>query len=225
MNAPNDFGPIYLETNMGQFPVEPWNTYSNLIFLFTFLYWAYRTKLNIKQFTFLSYCLPILFVGYVGGTVYHATRSHSVWLILDFGPIYILSIAISLKYWNVFIKDLKKTLFSIFLPTCLIIYLLRFLPFEKNVRISIGYLFLAATSALPLALYANKNRSINNNNIVYALIFFALAISARVIEKAYPDIVTSIFPMGTHWIWHTLGGVTTHFMIRFVYHDTLKNKC
>ena len=44
---PNDNGPIYVETLMGRFPVEPWNTYSNLLFLALIVFW-FLQKLQIK---------------------------------------------------------------------------------------------------------------------------------------------------------------------------------
>ena len=41
---PNDRGPIYLETLMGRFPVEPWNTFSNLLFLALIVFWFLRVR-------------------------------------------------------------------------------------------------------------------------------------------------------------------------------------
>ena len=69
---PNDHGLIYKETILGRLPVEPWNTASNLVFLFVVIYWSLKVYPYAKDHLFLAYSLPILFIGYIGGTVYHS---------------------------------------------------------------------------------------------------------------------------------------------------------
>ena len=95
---PLDQGPIYLETIMGRFPVEPWNTASNLLFLVIILYWAWRLKGEIRAHRFIAGAIPVLIIGWVGGTVYHATRSHNLWLFMDFVPIALLAAAVSMYF-------------------------------------------------------------------------------------------------------------------------------
>ena len=97
---PNDHGPIYLETLMGRFPVEPWNTISNLLFLALIIYWFARVRGDVAVHRFIAYSLPVLLIGWAGGTVYHATRSHDVWLFLDFGPIALLVLAVAVFFWR-----------------------------------------------------------------------------------------------------------------------------
>jgi hemolysin III len=88
---PSDYGPTYTETVpglvAGSFPVEPWKTWSNLIFVVLFVHIALRSRLDYRRYPLIVFSLPILAVGIVGGTVYHATRSHFMWLFLDFMPI------------------------------------------------------------------------------------------------------------------------------------------
>ena len=90
---PNDSGPIYRETLMGRLPVEPWNTWSNLVFLFVVIFWALRAYREPRTHLFLAGALPVLFIGFVGGTVFHGTRSHEVWLLMDWVPIVLLCTA------------------------------------------------------------------------------------------------------------------------------------
>lgn len=47
---PNDQGPIYRETDMSRLLVEPWSTFSNLIFLAVFIYFAVKTRFSYKRF-------------------------------------------------------------------------------------------------------------------------------------------------------------------------------
>lgn len=99
MMQPADFGPIYAETLPGRFPVEPWNTFSNLIFLFVFLNFLRRIRHNPRRYPITLTSLIILIIGLTGGTIYHATRSHNIWLILDFVPIGILVIIGTIFFW------------------------------------------------------------------------------------------------------------------------------
>ncbi|MCB9030662.1 MAG: hypothetical protein H6619_06380 [Deltaproteobacteria bacterium] len=64
--SPNDFGPIYAETDMTQFPVEPFNTVSNVIFLLMILYFTYQTRLRYQSHPLLVTILPILSLGFIG---------------------------------------------------------------------------------------------------------------------------------------------------------------
>jgi hypothetical protein len=54
MVMPLDQGPTYIETIMGRFPVEPWNTASNLLFLVIILYWVWRLKGQIRAHRFIA---------------------------------------------------------------------------------------------------------------------------------------------------------------------------
>ena len=216
---PNDFGPIYRETNMTQFPVEPWNTASNLIFLFTFLYWAYQIRNNYKEYKLVATCLPILLIGWIGGTVYHATRSHDLWLYMDFLPIYILGFILAFHYWYKLTRNIKRIIMLTILPYLVCNGLIRLFIESHNTKVSLGYFLIFTISASPVIRYALEHRDRINYNLLYASISFLIAITARIGDKSFPETFLTIFPMGTHWVWHTIGGLTTFFMFKFVYED------
>ena len=94
-----DFGPIYAETGKEGFLIEPFNTASNLIFLFLIIYWFLQVKDKWKEHPLIIVSLPILTIGFLGGSIYHATRSHNIWLFLDFMPIMILCLLAMLRFW------------------------------------------------------------------------------------------------------------------------------
>ena len=50
---PNNTGPIYQETIQGRLPVEPFNTFSNLIFIAILIFFILRIYKNPKQHIFL----------------------------------------------------------------------------------------------------------------------------------------------------------------------------
>ena len=97
--SPHDFGPIYSETDLSRFPVEPWNSYSNLAFLALLSYWAIKIRPHWRHYLLLTIALPILALGFLGGTIYHATRSSRLWLVLDFGPIFMLAALAAFYFW------------------------------------------------------------------------------------------------------------------------------
>lgn len=216
---PLDFGPIYRETNMAQFPVEPWNTGSNLIFIAIFIYWLWKIKGQYQKYRVITFSLPILLAGWLGGTVYHATRSHDFWLYLDFIPIYLLSFVVAFRYWIKISNNKFKIIFGIFLPYFILNYSVAYLPVTQNTKASLGYFMLAFTVAVPLLWYAYRNQRPYNSKLIYATLSFIIAISARTMDKYFPETFTTLFPMGTHWIWHTMGGVTSFILFQYVYED------
>ena len=56
---PRDQGPIYLETVMGRFPVEPWNTASNLLFLAIIVFWYVRVRGEVRNHRFIAYSVEL----------------------------------------------------------------------------------------------------------------------------------------------------------------------
>lgn len=222
MNIINDFGPIYSETDLSQFPIEPFNTFSNLLFLFVIIYWLKKLPLiSDKRFkNFLNLSLPILFIGFVGGTIYHATRSHNIWLILDFGPIYVLSILTSVYMWKKLRVNFLKI--AIYIISLFIIPKLLFQELFENstYEITMGYILIAVTILLPIILYEVKNRWSGKKEIIKALVCLVIAISFRIFDSS--QFVQSHVSIGTHWLWHSFGAATTHLLLIYLSRNTNK---
>ncbi|WP_431162188.1 hypothetical protein [Flagellimonas beolgyonensis] len=214
---PEDSGPIYLETVEGRFPVEPFNTYSNLIFLAILLYWGVKVYKAPRQHSYLAFALPIVFISYVGGTVYHATRSHEFWLRLDWMPIMFLVASLVIYFVFKLVSAWWKRL--VFIVALLgISFALRVLPMPSGLRISLGYAISAGTILIPLLLYLKKTHWRNAWLIALSFGIFGIAIGFRVMDKTQ-----GLFPMGTHWLWHFFGGIAVHFLIAYIFHDNLLN--
>ncbi len=216
-NFPNDSGPIYRETLEGRMIIEPYNTFSNTIFVIILWYWGSRVYKNPRQHLFLAMVLPIIAVSYIGGTIYHATRSHEFWLLLDWVPIMLLCMAMVIYF---ILKIVSKPWHRILL---LIIFFgasfgLRILPIPKALRISTGYVITALTVVVPIIWYLFKTKFINLQWVIFAVLIFSLAIFFRSI-----DLKQSVFQMGTHWLWHFFGGVAVHCLIAYIFKDNLLN--
>jgi hemolysin III len=208
---PGDFGPIYAETVMGRFPVEPWNTFSNLVFLFVCIHFARKTALSRERHPLLVMSLPVLLVGYIGGTVFHATRSANIWLYLDFMPIFILTLAAAVHFWSLLLGGLWRSLIVMPLPFAFTSILHKTLPLSRQGSISIGYLGLACGILLPGFLFCLKDRLRHGGWLFGAFASFGVAITFRLLDK---DLA---FPMGTHFLWHIFGGLSTFSLMNYIY--------
>ena len=221
MDQVGDFGPIYTETNLAQFPVEPFNTFSNLFFLIVIIYWFKKRKsIGDKNFkVFLNICLPILLVGYIGGTIYHATRSHSLWLILDFVPIFVLAIIVSLYMWKKIVQS-YLLIFAfmvglIVIPRSILLYFF----YESPYKITLGYVLLSVPILIPTFIHESKRQWLGKRDLFLTLACLVVAISFRALDSSH--FVQSFVPMGTHWLWHSFGGVTTHLLLIYIYKNTI----
>ncbi|MCB0377336.1 MAG: hypothetical protein KDD33_02500 [Bdellovibrionales bacterium] len=211
-----DSGPIYTETNMGRFPVEPFNTFSNLIFLFIIIYW-YRRLATLQQgrfARFLKVSLPILSIGYVGGSIYHATRSHPVWLFMDFVPIAILALYVAWYFWGQVIKTFWPKfliLLALFIIPRLVI---RNLGLNMATGISLGYLSLSIPILFPVMWVEYKRGWKTWRWFLAVLSILVLAVNFRLADSS-PWVIEN-FPVGTHWLWHITGGVMVQIFLLYI---------
>lgn len=209
-----DFGPIYAETDTSRFPVEPWNAASTFIFLFIIYYYLKKTNGDHSQYPCTVLVLPLLFIGFLGGLIYHATRSHWIWLTMDFTPIFLLVLVAMYFFW---LQITRKKLQALLL-VCLLFFLTVFIRSRVSgslsLQISVGYSLLAANIIIPAMLHAWKNNWRHIRFIVGALLLFSLAILFRYYDAG---LSRSLFPMGTHFLWHVLGGGSVFLLLEYVY--------
>lgn len=210
-----DGGPVYQETDLTRFPVEPFNTFSNVVFLMIVLLFAYKVYQETRTHYFLAICIPVLFLGFIGGTMYHATRSSPAWLYLDWVPIVLLCMAASIY----FVFKLDKSLFYKIGVIVLIVAIsigLRRLPVPGLSKDTVGYLATAAALLLPMAWYIIATQGRYSRYIFAALGSFVLAILFRISDRF---VSTDVLYMGTHWLWHLFGGLSVFFLMTYIYKD------
>ena len=208
----DDFGPLYTETNIDNLIKEPYNAASNILFLLIVIYWLNKTKFQVKKYPFLVSSQLILLIGFIGGTIYHATRSHDIWLILDFVPIIILALAAAIRFWQLYTG---KLYLGILLPLVISIIpraTMFQLELEKHLRIGIGYLTIALSILIPAYLIAVKFK-ISTKNLNLAVIFFLIALTCRTLDLSIADYL----PMGSHFLWHIFGAFSVFFLFNFLY--------
>ena len=214
IKEPNDQGPVYRETNMSRMPVEPCNTLSNLVFLAVFIYFAVKTRFSYKKFPLLVIFLSILLLGWIGGTVYHATRSHNVWLLLDYIPIMFLVLMSSIYFWREVVGKWILVFTFTLLPVIIYRFIFETLTMSHSISVSIGYSVLALIIVIPLVLHCVCKNPSGWKLVVGALGSFIIAITFRILDDR--GLIES-FTMGTHFLWHLFGGFSCFFMFYYVY--------
>ena len=210
---PNDTGPIYQETIEGRLPVEPFNTFSNLIFIVILIYFGRKIHKTPKQHPFFLFAIPVIFVSWIGGTMFHGTRSHQFWLVLDWLPIMLVCLG-GIIYFIGKIKKKWRQRLMLFIGFLALSIVPRTLPLPREYKISFGYVITALTVISPFLWYAFLTNWKNSRDIFLGIFFFGVAITFRTLDN-----LIELLPMGTHWLWHTFGGVTVFFMLNYVYKD------
>ena len=218
LTFPQDSGPVYQETIAGRLPVEPFNTYSNIFFLLLIIYFSGKVYKDYKNHRFLAWSLPVLFIGFIGGTVYHATRSHDVWMYMDWLPIVILCLAVSV-YFTIKMKVTWKSRLLFILIILFLVFGIRMIPWAQSLKTSIGYIGTVLGLLLPILTYFYTTRLHNWYFILFAFLSFGAALAFRVMDR-----FVYVFPMGTHWLWHCFGALSVFFLIQYIYKDKLWTK-
>ncbi len=211
----NDSGPIYQETVLGRLPVEPFNTASNLLFLFIIIYWSIKIYHDLSKYRFLIYVLATLFIGYVGGTIYHATRSHEIWLLMDWVPIFILSVSAVIYFFRKLGVHWFIMLVLVLFPFALMFALENIPSLPRSMKNLIEYTSLALVILIPIFSYLRKTNWLFMNRILVGLALFCIAIFFRTLDNT--AISNEYFSMGTHFLWHTFGALAVHFVISYLY--------
>lgn len=216
-----DRGPRYTETppdpyaSDAPFIAEPWNAVTASFFAFIALGWLWRLRGRWRDFPFLMMCLPILLAGGIGGTLYHGFRTEAAYFFLDVIPIQILALAgavfIAVRMWRrrgwlylggaiVVYIGVSKLLFSLVAP-------------GKPLAVNLNYAALAAMIVLPIAIRLIATKFRHGSWFAAGFVAFALAWFFRLVDMR----MGLYLPMGTHWLWHTFGAVSTALVIEYFY--------
>lgn len=206
-----DGGPLYKETNPHHFIVEPWNAVSSLFILFPALYWAAKLKRRYHQYPFITFCIPLLFLGGLGSTLFHAFRASPVLLYMDVLPTALLTLSLGIYFWT---KATHKwwlaTMVVLFSVLCRVwIYY----HFPSHTAINLAYAITGTIIFAPLLYMMAKTYFHEGLSIILAAIFFALSLFFRETDAwSY-----QIFPMGTHFLWHIFSGAGAFFLAKYLY--------
>lgn len=206
-----DGGPYYTETNLHRTVAEPWNALSSLAILLPAVYWAIKIRHNYRRFSFLSLCLPLLFLGGLGSTIFHAFRSHRIWLLMDVTPSALLTLLLALFFW---MKVLPRKWLA--LPLLLLLFLIRMWAwqvFPTHSAINISYALTGIAFIVPMLLWLARTKWRGIRPIGLALFFLVLSLLFRQLD----EVAAPVLPMGTHFLWHICSGLGAYYVGVYLY--------
>ena len=209
---PPDGGMLYAETNMEHFFPEPLNTVTSCFFLALAVYWTFKLRGTGRQHVFLSVAVALLYVGGIGGTLYHGLRQWRFFIMMDWLPIMLLCLSAGVY----FLARLTKWYFALG-------FVALYMAFQFYIRkemlqsgdmqlfININYAVLAGIVLLPVAGFLVKTRFRHGGWVGVALLAFIAALTFRIADGWH------WLEGGTHFLWHAFGAVAAFCMFRYIW--------
>jgi len=210
-SKPQDGGPIYAETDLSAFIAEPWNAISSLAILFPAIYWAVQLRKEFGNFKFLYACIPFLFLGGLGSTLFHAFRASRWFLLMDVLPTAILTMMVSIYFWIKILAKWGYVLLIVLPITGLRIVIFQFI--DPPASINISYFLTGIMIFFPMIILLRKTHMTGIWDIVLSVGFLALAL---VFRERDLQMVNWLY-MGTHFLWHLSSGVGAFFLARYLF--------
>lgn len=210
LQIPPDGGSLYAETNLSQLFPEPLNAITSFFFLGIAIFWTLKLKGKYKSHVFLSIALGLLYIGGIGGTLYHGLRQWSFFIMMDWLPILLLCISAGVY----FLSKLIKWQYAISLALMYLItqfFFRNIMKADPHLFININYAIMALIVLLPVAGYLNRTNWLHGKWVGLALITFIIALTFRIADKWL------LVDFGTHFLWHTFGAVASFCMFNFIY--------
>ena len=209
--APPDGGIIYAETNMSRFFPEPLNAVTSCFFLVIAIYWTFKLWGNYKEHLFLSTALILLYIGGIGGTVYHGLRQWSLFIMMDWLPIMLLCVSAGVY----FLAKVVRWYYALLIVAIYVIaqFFLRNLltNADRHLFININYALMAMLVLVPVLAYLINTKWLHGIWVGMALLSFVLALTFRIADHwQWVD-------FGTHFLWHTFGAIASFCMFNFIY--------
>ena len=205
-----DGGTIYRETDTSRFIVEPWNAVSSLFILLPALYWGIKLRGQYKEYPFIAFCIPLLFLGGLGSTLFHAFRSSRLLLLLDITPIAILTLSLAIYFW---VKVLPRWWWVVPIVGAGLALRLWLYNLPTQAGVNGAYLVSGSLIFIPTFLLLFQTRFAASQYIFISLLFFSLSLLFR-----YTDALEQPFlPMGTHFLWHICTGLGAFFLAEYLY--------
>lgn len=208
---PVDGGPIYAETNLSNWIAEPWNAISSLALVFPAVFWMFKLKFNVKDYTFIYLSIPLLIAGGTGSLLYHASRSSSFLLYLDVLPTAVLTVSVGIYFWWKLFQNWWYV-GAIMLPaTGIRFYLL--VSFSSETSVNLSYFIAGVAIFLPVLLYLKRHNYHHLSTFLVSVSCLILSLVFRETDHRFSDFL----PMGSHFLWHLFSGVGAYFLALYLF--------
>jgi hypothetical protein len=208
---PPDGGSLYAETNMRHLFPEPLNTITSLFFLAIAIYWTFKLWGKGRQHTFLSVAVGLLYIGGIGGSIYHGLRQWRIFIMMDWMPIMLLCLAAGVY----FLARVTRWYYAVILIVAYVAFQFfarqRMISNNIQLYININYAVLASIVLFPVLAVLVKTSFNHGKWVGYALIAFVLALTFRIADK------WQWLDVGTHFLWHVFGAIAAWCMFNYIY--------
>jgi hemolysin III len=209
-----DGGPLYRETDLHSWIAEPFNALTALPFLFLAIYWRRKLLKLRPEPSVLLFCLAMLAVGGVGGTLFHAFRASRFFYLLDILPIALIGLTLSGYLWHVVTRLSWAPVPVAFLGIAAQRDTLSSLP--RQIAITASYGILAILIVTPLAILLWRRRFADGKLLLGSVVLFGAAIGFRALDIQ----PIAWLPMGTHWLWHVFSCLSITLLIAYIVRST-----
>eukprot|EP01133_Synstelium_polycarpum_P011768 gene11768-13728_t len=211
LTTPADGGSVYTETNLNHFFPEPLNTVTSCFFLGIALYWTFRLRNQHQQHLYLSFALLLLYIGGIGGTLYHGLRRWHFFIMMDWVPIMLLCLSAGVY----FLSKLMKWYYAML---AVVLYLgiqfwLRTVISKQDIQllININYAMMATLVLLPVLAYLIHSNWKHGKWVGIALVSFICALTFRIADQWH------WLDSGTHFLWHSFGAIASFCMFNYIF--------
>jgi hemolysin III len=155
--------------------------------------------------------MPLLTLGGIGSTIYHAFRDSEFFLLMDVMPIALLTFSVILYFWW---KVLGQWIYVVLVAIAYIT--LRIFIYQiahgQQTAINLSYFVTGVMMFVPAFLLLLKTNYKGVLTIITATAFFIFSLIFRQIDTPF-----IYLPMGTHWLWHLSCAIGAFFLGRYLY--------
>ena len=219
----HDRGPRYTETPRdpyspdAPFVAEPWNAVTASFFVFIAVAWLIRLRGRYRDFPFLMCCLPILLAGRHRRHALSRPPHRTLLLPARRDPDSVAGSVRGRVHRDPAVEaprlDVSPAVRSSSTSATSVLLFTMVLPRSRQLAVNLNYAALATMIVLPIAHPANPTRFRHASWFVAGVLAFVIAWFFRLWdEHAGP-----YMPMGSHWLWHTFGAISTALVIEFFY--------
>jgi hemolysin III len=206
-----DGGPMYAETDLHYIIVEPWNAISSLAIVLPAVFWAVKLKFDYRKYPFLFFAIPLLVLGGLGSTFYHAFRSSSWLLYMDVAPTALLTFSVGVYFWLKVVPKWWHALLIIVPATAFRFFVFDWLKGENAVNIS--YFITGTLIFLPILIYLIRHKFRYYKSILISVVMLSLSLVFREMDQR----ASSYIYMGTHFLWHIFSGVGAYYLGKYLF--------
>ncbi len=195
----------YCERISGDFFGEPFNAITNIFFIVSAIL---ILKLYHDYISFFS----IFFIG-VSSFAFH-TYPNGLTGLLDVIAIVVFMLIFIIRIYKKLLGF--KLIYSMFIAILFVLVCFTSgLVLEDTILGTSSFYFPIILHLLFLIIYFNKNKfSFDNLKYLYcSTLLFSSSITLRIIDKK----ICSIFPTGTHFLWHIFNAIFLYYLIKFFY--------